>query len=65
MGRCGSKQSIIRYATDGSEAVVSTFDGGRDVFEPYVYTNAGTPNVYFTRVNCRTNNFDVLDSVFT
>jgi hypothetical protein len=65
MGRCGSKQSIIRYATDGSEVVVSTFDGGRDVFEPYVYTNAGTPNVYFTRVNCRTNDFDVLDSVFT
>lgn len=63
-GPCRAKESIIRYATDGSESVVSTFDRGRSVFEPYVFTDAGTPNVYFTRESCRTGNEDIMNSVF-
>jgi hypothetical protein len=62
---CASTETIVRYGTDGSETVVSTLNGGRVVSGLYVYTEVGTPNVYFTRHNCRTGNDDVLDSVFT
>jgi hypothetical protein len=65
LSKCGSRQSIVRYSTGGAETVVSTFDGGRDVSGLYVFTNAGTPNVYFNRLTCRTGNVDILDSVFT
>jgi hypothetical protein len=42
----------------------STFDRGRGVSALYVFMEAGTPNVYFTRENCRTGNDDIVNSVF-
>ena len=63
--RCPSHQRIVRYETDGTETQVSALRDGRVVVGLYVFTSAGTPNVYFSSASCRTNESDVYDSVVT